>query len=182
MFAKIDVNGDDAAPLTFLKKAKPGLLARRRSSGTHEVPGRPRRQRGRALCTEHRARGDRRRHREAALSRATRAPMARRARASLLACGPGAGVAAGLDRRCASASRSPRPASTGRATDLYSNQVNRAIFDPLYAYAYSRGRTRSSPTPRPDARDLGRRQDLDDPGPVGIFFADDPAFKGGSAS
>ena len=46
MFAKVDVNGDDAHPLyTWLKSEKGGLLGKQDQVELHQVPRRPRRHR-----------------------------------------------------------------------------------------------------------------------------------------
>jgi ABC-type transport system substrate-binding protein len=98
--------------------------------------------------------------------------------ASLFACG--VGVAADLDKTL----RVCFPiAETGfdpaGATDLYSNQVNRVIFDPLYTYAYlARPYTivPNTATGMPEISADGRTWTLKVK--PGIFFADDPAFKG----
>jgi ABC-type transport system substrate-binding protein len=96
-----------------------------------------------------------------------------------LACG--AGIAADLDKTL----RVCFPiAETGfdpaGATDLYSNQVNRAIFDPLYSYAYlTRPYTLVPNTAAgmPEISADGRTWTIRVR--PGIYFADDPAFKGG---
>ena len=82
LFRKIDVNGDDAAPVyKWLKKEKPGLLGLRgHQVELHQVPRRPEGQGRCALRAERHARVDAVRHREAAVIRA----LARRARR---ACG-----------------------------------------------------------------------------------------------
>ncbi|MDH5246797.1 MAG: ABC transporter substrate-binding protein, partial [Betaproteobacteria bacterium] len=65
------------------------------------------------------------------------------------------------------------------STDLYSNQINRVIFDPLYAYAYlARPYTvvPNTAVALPDVSADGRTWTIKVK--PGIFFADDPAFKG----
>ena len=53
------------------------------------------------------------------------------------------------------------------AGDIYSNYVNRAIFDPLYRYDYLARPYKLVPnTAAAHAGDLGRRQDVDDPRPA----------------
>ena len=84
-------------------------------------------------------------------------------------------------RCCASRSCRPRPGSIRRrASDLYSNYVNRAIFDPLYTLRLSRAAV-------PDRAEHRRRAAARFPPTAstwtirikpGIYFADDPAFKG----
>jgi glutathione peroxidase len=66
LFAKIDVNGEHAHPLyKYLTKAKPGLIGGDQVE-LHQVPDRPQRRGGQALCADDRAEGDRGRYREAA--------------------------------------------------------------------------------------------------------------------
>ena len=67
MFAKVDVNGDDAHPLYQWLRVGEGRPARRQDQvELHQVPGRPRRPGDQALRLDHQAREDRRRHREGA--------------------------------------------------------------------------------------------------------------------
>ena len=65
------------------------------------------------------------------------------------------------------------------AGDAYSNYVNRAIFDPLYRYDYLARPYRIVPntaTALPEVSDDGRTWTIHVR--KGIYFADDPAFKG----
>ncbi len=65
------------------------------------------------------------------------------------------------------------------ATDLYSNQINRVIFDPLYSYAYlTRPYTvvPNAAAALPDVSADGLTWTIKVK--PGVFFADDPAFKG----
>ena len=63
MFAKIDVNGEDAHPLfVWLKDEKKGLLGGKDQVELHQVPPRPRRPGHRPVRPHHRAQGHRRRH------------------------------------------------------------------------------------------------------------------------
>ncbi len=65
------------------------------------------------------------------------------------------------------------------ASDLYSNSVSRAIFDPLYRYDYLARPLQARPEHRGGAaRNLGRRHVWTIRVKPGIYFADDPAFKG----
>ena len=170
LFAKIDVNGNDAAPLyQYLKHAKPGLLGSRSDQvELHQVPGRPRRQRRRALRAERRA-GEPR----TATSRSFCDARRRLSR-------DGASR-----RRCARACRSRGCRRRAQADpnkvlrvvfpvaetgfdpqawiDDYSNYINRAIFDPLYRYDYLARPYRIVPNTAaalPD--DLRGRAQLDD--------------------
>ena len=86
LFAKVDVNGDErraALPVSEEGEARPARL-RGDQVELHQVPGRPQGQGRRALRAERRARGDRRRHRKAAVD-ADVAPSWR-AIAAALAC------------------------------------------------------------------------------------------------
>ena len=184
MFAKVDVNGDSAAPLyEYLKAAKPGI-ARQRGDQVelHQVPGRPRRQRRRALRAQRHAGVDRARRRKGAVMR-PRTIVAGRRLALAIA------IAAGV--RCALAQADPAKilrvsfpiAETGfdpqAAGDVYSNYVNRAIFDPLYRYDYLARPYKLVPNtaaamPEISADGLTWTIKIK----PGIYFADDPAFKG----
>jgi len=65
------------------------------------------------------------------------------------------------------------------AGDIYSNYVNRAIFDPLYRYDYLARPYKLVPntaTALPEVTDDGRTWTIHVRN--GIYFADDPAFKG----
>ncbi len=122
LFAKIDVNGKNAAPLyEYLKKAKPGLLGSEaiKWNFTKFLVDR----KGNVVeryAPEGRARGDRRRHRKAALRcRCSRRSGARgvprrgdRCAAAAVAAAPA--HAADPARCCAWRFRSPRPASIRR--------------------------------------------------------------------
>ena len=63
MFAKVDVNGEDAHPLFTLAQGREERPARRQDQvELHQVPRRPRRPGHQALRPDHRAEGHRRRH------------------------------------------------------------------------------------------------------------------------
>ncbi len=74
VFAKIDVNGADADPL--VRASEEGSARAAGIEGDqvelHQVPGRPRRQGGRALCADDQARGYRGGYRESLLSESCR--------------------------------------------------------------------------------------------------------------
>ncbi len=111
----------------------------------------------------------------------------------LRAAGRVAGVAAALLLACAPAHAQPDPGKTLRvafliaetgfdpqaSSDLYSNYVNRVIFDPLFRYDYLArphklvpNTAAALPTPSKDATEWTVRVK------PGTYFADDPAFKG----
>ncbi len=174
MFAKVDVNGDDAAPVyKYLKKAKPGLLGCEAikwnftkflvdRKGRWSSATRPTKSRNRIA----------RRHRKGAVQCVRRLGRAGRHR----------GV-----RCCSRAWRRPRAepkptakvlrvaflvAETGfdpqAVSDLYSNYVNRVIFDSLYAYDYLARPYRIVPNTAAAMPDISRRRpDLDDQGQAG---------------
>ena len=85
---------------------------------------------------------------------------------------------------CASRSRSPKPASIRRpSNDIYSNYVNRAMFDPLYSYDYLARPYKIVPNTAaalPEISPDGTTWTIKIK--PGIYFIDDPAFKGRSAS
>ena len=69
LFAKVDVNGDEAHPLfAWLRKEKCGPARRADQVELHQVPHRPRRRGHRPVRPHHQAGEDRRRHRAAPLT------------------------------------------------------------------------------------------------------------------
>ena len=184
MFGKVDVNGDAERAALSLPEEREAGPARHRGDQVelHEVPGRPRGQRRRALRTQRHAGIDRARRREGALATHGRSVLA-----------VVSDAAAGVQRRGRRVRRRcPRQrslrvafpiAETGfdpqAAGDAYSNYVNRAIFDPLYRYDYLArpyklvpNTAAAMPEIRPDGKTWTIRIRK------GIYFADDPAFKG----
>ena len=76
LFAKVDVNGDEAHPLfAWLRKEKSGPARRQDQVELHQVPHRPRRRRDRPLRAHHQAGEDRLRHRAGPLRRRTHARL-----------------------------------------------------------------------------------------------------------
>ena len=89
--------------------------------------------------------------------------------------------AADPTRSCATPSRSPRPASTRtRISDLYSNIVNGAMFDAPLALRLPRAAAQAEAQHRRGAARGERRRHAPTRCAIkpGIYFADDPAFKG----
>ena len=149
----------------------------------HQVPRRSRGQRRRALCTECGAREHRPRHRQAAAEMTG----AGRAAVTALALLFMALAAFATPARAADPAKVLRvaflSAETGfdpqAGSDLYSNYVDRAIFDPLYTYDYLARPYRIVPNtaaalPQISADGLNWTIRIR----PGIHFADDPAFKG----
>ena len=148
----------------------------------HQVPGRPRRAGARALRAQRHAGVDRRRTIEKRCERCA-APRRRlaRARGASLALVASAATRARRTPRacCACRSRSPRPASTRRppATSTRTTSTARSSTR-CTATTISRGRTascRASPRRCPRSPPTARWTIRIKPG---IYFADDPAFKG----
>ncbi len=151
----------------------------------HQVPGRPRRQRRRALRAERRAGEPRRRHREAARKR--RRPM--RAARSRWRRSPVARCASPARARRPTRPRSLRVAFLSAETGFDPQAVERPVLEPRQPRdlrpartrtTTSRGRTRIVPNtaaalPEISADGLTWTIRIR----PGIFFADDPAFKGG---
>ena len=189
MFAKIDVNGKNAAPLyEYLKKAKPGLAGLGGDQvELHQVPGRPQGQGRRALCPEGRARGDRRRHRKAALAcpRSRRTGAAPRGRSRC--CFPRRSQRRSRRRTpripprfCAWRFRSPKPASTRRPRATPIRTMSTAsIFDPLYKYDYLARPFKLVPNTAAALPEISAdRLDLDDASPAGHLLCRRPGLQG----
>src|SRR6185437_1144876 len=175
----------DGAALPLPEARKTGA-ARHRGDQVelHEVPCRPRWRGRRALCAERHARIDRTGRREGALMLMQRSTLSRAwlaVAASLLAALTSAAFAHSVGTKTL---RVAFPiAETGfdpqAAGDIYSNYVNRAIFDPLYRYDYLARPYKLVPN---TAADMPQ---IDDDGKTwtihlrkGIYFADDPVFNG----
>src|SRR5438128_4493858 len=145
----------------------------------HQVSRRSPVQHRRALCAERRAAGDRRRHREAAVMRAPALQrLAALAVVFVVAAAPC--FAADLNKTLRVsfpiAETGFDPAPVG---DIYSQYVNRAIFDPLYRYDYLArpykivpNAAAAMPQITPDGKTWTIKIK------PGIYFADDPAFNG----
>ncbi len=114
MFAKVDVNGDSAAPLYKYLKSGEARAAGKRGDQVelHQVPRRPQGQRARALRAQRHARIDGRRHRKSAVMRVVVAVVALAAVRVVCRCLPPRRPT--RTRCCASRFRSPRPASIRR--------------------------------------------------------------------
>ena len=182
MFAKVEVNGAGAAPLyKYLKAEKPGLLGSEaiKWNFTKFLVDRAG-QRGQALRAQRYARVDCRRHRSAAVM-CRRRWLAALAAASVLA-GGASRVAAQADPAkvlkvaflVAETGFDPQASS-----DVYSNYVNRVIFDPLFRYNYLARPHRIEPNTAaalPEVSADGRTWTIKVK--PGTYFADDPAFKG----
>ena len=185
LFAKVDVNGDAAAPLyQYLKSAKPGLLGTEaiKWNFTKFLVDRER-QRRRALRAERHAGIDRRAtsRRRCSDARGSRGALAVAA-TLLLAAAPAVACGAGRARQDAARRRfrSPRPASIRRrpATSIRTTSIARSSIRST-ATTTSRDRTSSFRTRPP------RMPEISADGKTwtirvrpGIYFADDPAFKG----
>ena len=171
LFAKVDVNGEGRGAALPVPEEGEARAARLRGDQVelHQVPGRPRRQRRRALRAERRAREPRSRHRRS-FSDVRDEPASRRSRSR----SPRARARAlpGI----ASAQADPNKvlrvvfpvAETGfdpqASLDVYSNYVNRAMFDALYRVRLPRAALQDRPEHGGRAaRDLRRRPRLDDP-------------------
>ena len=185
LFAKVDVNGDDTAPRLQVPEAREARAPRLRGDQVefHQVPGRPRRQGRRALRAERRAGEPRPRHRRSSCN----VPL----RVAVVARCAGRRRARARVRCAASAQADPNKvlhvvfpvAETGfdpqAWVDAYSDYINTAIFDPLYKYDYLARPYRIDPNtaaalPTISADGLNWTIKLK----PGIYFADDPAFKG----
>src|SRR4051794_41067063 len=143
----------------------------------HQIPGRPRRQRRCALCTERHAGIDRTRDRTGAVIRTIRSALCIAALGALVASGALAQpdgdkvlrvafpiAETGFDPQCGG--------------DAYSNYVNRQIFDPLYKYEYLPRPYKLVPNAAaalPEISADGKTWTIRVR--PGIYFADDPAFK-----
>ncbi len=151
----------------------------------HQVPGRPRRQRRRALRAEHRAGEHRRRHREASVACA----CLRRSRHCAAA-----GVRAGARRRAARPRSPTRQGAArrvpGRRDRLRSAGGRRRVLELRQPRdlrsAVSLRLPRAALQARPEyrrgaARDLGRRQDVDDPDQAGHLLRRRPGVQGQEA-
>ena len=77
MFAKVEVNGDDAHPLYQWLRTRRAACSATHQVELHQVPGRPRRQRRQALRLDHQAREDHGRHRGRTSRASTQATLAR---------------------------------------------------------------------------------------------------------
>jgi hypothetical protein len=181
MFAKVDVNGDDASPLfKHLKSAKKGILGSEtiKWNFTKFLVDREG-QRRRALRAEDRAQGARERREDAAVTRALP-----RACAALAIAALALSTAAHAQPDPNKVIRAVFPTGeTGfdpqAAGDIYSNAVNRVIFDTPYTYDYLARPYKLIPNTAvalPEITDGGKLWTIRIK--PGIYFADDPVFKG----
>jgi ABC-type transport system substrate-binding protein len=178
MFAKVDVNGNNTAPLyKFLKSEKPGLLGSEaiKWNFTKFLVDRE------GNVVKRYAPND------------TPESIAKDLEKTLEAALRIAAVAAACALACTSAHAQPDPSKVLRiaflqpetgfdpqaASDLYSNYVNRVIFDPLFRYDYLARPHKVIPNTAaalPEANKDGTEWTIRVK--PGIHFADDPAFKG----
>src|ERR1700682_2187818 len=143
----------------------------------HQVPGRPPRQRHRALRAQRRARSHRRRHRKAAVTHTVRRVVAfALAFVAALGCVAAADLNKTLRVAFPIAETGFDPQAVG---DVYSQYVNRVIFDPLYRYDYLARPYKIVPntaTAMPEISSDGKTWIMHVR--PGIYFSDDPAFNG----
>src|SRR5690349_11234939 len=142
----------------------------------HQVPRRPQGQRRRTLCAERRAAGDRRRHREAAVMR----PALRLALLAVVSLALAPAHAADPNKTLRVAFNAAETGFDPQAGgDAYSNYVNRVIFEALYGYDYLARPYRIVPNTAaalPEISPDGKTWIIKLK--HGIYFADDPVFKG----
>src|SRR5262249_45760998 len=142
----------------------------------HEIPRRSRGQGDRTLRAEDRATGDCGRHREAAVRASLRSSAIALALALFAASAAAADMSKTLRVAFEEAETGLDPQVGG---DIYSTYVNRAIFDPLYKYDYLARPYKIVPNTAvamPEISADGKSWIMKVK--PGIYFADDPAFKG----